>query len=210
MTFEEQFSRIQAMFDASGCDIIVLPPDEEKAAKVRSQHGDFSPLAAVLAGTGGVSVNGMLRLLGSGTIDFFERNQRLAETGMTIVAEDVFGGIFGLDKQGVLLYLAPDELLVEEFGDSYDELLEFACSPEEMERFYQDYVHDCPGVLYEQLPADKGVSVYPPLWAEAGDKPRSTAAVSIKELQDVEIEVMKKLNSEEKETDDNGGAENEQ
>lgn len=130
MTFEEQFSRIQQMFDNSGCDIIVLPPDEEKAKKLRAQKGDFTPLAAVLAGTGGVSVNGMLRLCGSGIIDFFERNQRLAETGMTIVGEDVFGGIFALDKQGMVMYLAPDELAVEEFGDDYDELLEFACSAE--------------------------------------------------------------------------------
>lgn len=204
MTFEEQFGRIQKMFGDSGCDIIVLPPDEEKARKVRSQPGDFSPLAAVLAGTGGVSVNGMLRLLGSGTIDFFERNQRLAETGMTIVAEDVFGGIFGLGKDGTLLYLAPDELAVEEFGDDYAELLEFACSSEDMDRFYRDYVKECPGVLFDQLPADKGVSLYPPLW-EPSDEKRSAAAVPMKQLQDVEIGVMKKQAGQKDEND--GGAE---
>lgn len=204
MTFEEQFDRIQQMFGDSGCDIIVLPPDEEKARKVRSQPGDFSPLAAVLAGTGGVSVNGMLRLLGSGTIDFFERNQRLAETGMTIVAEDVFGGIFGLGRDGTLLYLAPDELAVEEFGDDYAELLEFACSSEDMERFYRDYVKECPGVLFGQLPADKGVSLYPPLW-EPSDEKRSAAAVPMNQLQDVEIGVMKKQAGQKDEND--GGAE---
>lgn len=204
MTFEEQFGRIQQMFGDSGCDIIVLPPDEEKARKVRSQPGDFSPLAAVLAGTGGVSVNGMLRLLGSGTIDFFERNQRLAETGMTIVAEDVFGGIFGLGRDGTLLYLAPDELAVEEFGDDYAELLEFACSSEDMDRFYRDYVKECPGVLFDQLPADKGVSLYPPLW-EPSDEKRSAAAVPMNQLQDVEIGVMKKQAEQEDEND--GGAE---
>lgn len=204
MTFEEQFGRIQKMFGDSGCDIIVLPPDEEKARKVRSQPGDFSPLAAVLAGTGGVSVNGMLRLLGSGTIDFFERNQRLAETGMTIVAEDVFGGIFGLGKDGTLLYLAPDELAVEEFGDDYAELLEFACSSEDMDRFYRDYVKECPGVLFDQLPADKGVSLYPPLW-EPSDEKRSAAAVPMNQLQDVEIGVMKKQAGQKDEND--GGAE---
>ena len=204
MTFEEQFGRIQQMFGDSGCDIIVLPPDEEKARKVRSQPGDFSPLAAVLAGTGGVSVNGMLRLLGSGTIDFFERNQRLAETGMTIVAEDVFGGIFGLGRDGTLLYLAPDELAVEEFGDDYAELLEFACSSEDMDRFYRDYVKECPGVLFDQLPADKGVSLYPPLW-EPSDEKRSAAAVPMKHLQDVEIGVMKKQAGQKDEND--GGAE---
>ena len=204
MTFEEQFGRIQQMFGDSGCDIIVLPPDEEKARKVRSQPGDFSPLAAVLAGTGGVSVNGMLRLLGSGTIDFFERNQRLAETGMTIVAEDVFGGIFGLGRDGSLLYLAPDELAVEEFGDDYAELLEFACSSEDMDRFYRDYVKECPGVLFDQLPADKGVSLYPPLW-EPSDEKRSAAAVPMKQLQDVEIGVMKKQAGQKDEND--GGAE---
>lgn len=207
MTLDEQLEQLQKLFDSSECDIEVLPPDEEKAKKLRSQGGEFTLLAALLAGTGGVSVNGMLRFLGSGIIDFFERNERLSEMGMTIVAEDVFGGIFGLDKQGTLLYLAPDELMVEEFGDNFDELLEFACSKEEMEQFYRPYISECPGVLYDEIPADKGVSVYPPLWSEAGDKPRSTAAVSIKELQDVEIEVMKKLNCQDNVTPDDGGAE---
>lgn len=202
MTFEEQLSRIRAMFDSSDCDITVLPPDEEKAAGLRSHSGDFTPLAAVLAGTGGVSVNGMLRFLGSGAIDFFERNRRLEEIGMSIVAEDVFGGIFGLDKQGKVLYLAPDELAVEEFGDSYDELLEFACRREETERFYRDYVRECPGVLFDKLPADKGVSLYPPLWESSDDK-RSAAAVPITQLQDVEIEIMKKQSGEKSD----GGAE---
>lgn len=206
MTFEEQFEQLQKLFDSSECDIEILPPDEEKAKKLRSQGGDFTPLAALLAGTGGVSVNGVLRLLGCGIMDFFERNERLSEMGMTVVAEDVFGGIYGLDKQGTLLYLAPDELLVEEFGDNYDELLEFACNKEEVERFYRPYIKDCPGIDLDGLPADKGVSVYPPLWAEAGDKPRSTAAVSMKELQSVEIEVMKKLNSQDNATPDDGGA----
>lgn len=210
MTFEEQFEQLQKLFDSSERDIEVLPPDEEKAKKLRSQGGEFSPLAAVLAGTGGVSINGILRLLGSGIMDFFERNERLSEMGMTVVAEDVFGGIYGLDKQGTLLYLAPDELLVEEFGDNYDELLEFACNKEDQEQFYRPYVKECPGVLYDELPADKGISVYPPLWSEAGDKPRSTAAVSMKELQSVEIEVMKKLNSQDNAAPDDeydGGAE---
>ena len=204
MTFEEQFRRLEEMFGSSDCDIEVLPPDEEKVKKLRAHGGDVTPLAAVLAGTGGVSVNGMLHLLGSGIMDFFERNQRLAEMGMTIVAEDVFGGIFGLDKQGLLLYLAPDELMIEEFGESYDELLEFACSREEVERFYGDYVKACRGVLFDELPADKGVSLYPPLWEPSDDR-RSAAAVPMTQLQDVEIEIMKKqAGGSEDETD--GGA----
>ena len=65
MTFEEQFEQLQKMFDSSDCDIEVLPPDEEKAKKLRAKGGEFTPLAAILAGTGGVSVNGILRFLGS-------------------------------------------------------------------------------------------------------------------------------------------------
>lgn len=195
MTFEESYARIEQMLTISDCDIEILPPDPTKSAKLRTQGTEYTPLAAVLAGTGGVSVNGILRLLGSGIMDFFERNERLSEMGMTVVAEDVFGGIFGLDSHGTVLYLAPDELAVEEFADDYSELLEFACSVEEMERFYKPYVSECPGVLFDRLPADKGVSIYPPLWSASGDKPRSAAAVPMTQLQDVEIEVMKKLNS---------------
>ena len=81
MTFEEQFEQLQKMFDSSECDIEVLPPDEEKAKKLRAQGGEFTPLAAILAGTGGVSVNGILRFLGSGMMDFLERNERRSEMG---------------------------------------------------------------------------------------------------------------------------------
>ena len=56
MTFEEQFEQLQKMFDSSDCDIEVLPPDEEKAKKLRAQGGEFTPLAAILAGTGGAGV----------------------------------------------------------------------------------------------------------------------------------------------------------
>lgn len=191
MTFDEQFTRIQEMFSRSDCDIVILPPDEDKAKKLRSQGTEFAPLAAVLAGTGGVSVNGMLRLCGSGTVDFFERNQRLSEMGLTIVAEDVFGGIFGLDKDSMVMYLAPDELAVEEFGADYQELLEWLCCREDVQRFYRDYVKECPDVLFGEIPADKGISLYPPLWEQSGEK-RSAAAVPISQLQDVEIEIMKK------------------
>ena len=52
MTFEEQFEQLQKMFDSSDCDIEVLPPDEEKAKKLRAHGGEFTPLAAILAGTG--------------------------------------------------------------------------------------------------------------------------------------------------------------
>ena len=47
MTFEEQFEQLQKMFDSSDCDIEVLPPDEEKAKKLRAQGGEFTPLAAI-------------------------------------------------------------------------------------------------------------------------------------------------------------------
>ena len=85
MTFEEQFEQLQKMFDSSDCDIEVLPPDEEKAKKLRAQGGEFTPLAAILAGTGGVSVNGILRFLGSGMMDFFERNERLSVSDLHFV-----------------------------------------------------------------------------------------------------------------------------
>lgn len=191
MTFEEQFAGIKAMFSRSDCDIAILPPDAEKTDKLRGQGSDFTPLAAILAGTGGVCVNGMLRLCGCGAVDFFERNERLSEMGLTIVAEDVFGGIFGLDKHGMVMYFAPDELAVEEFGADYPELLEWLCCREDIERFYRDYRRECPDVIFEQIPADKGLSLYPPLW-ESSDEKRSAAAVPIAQLQDVEIEICKK------------------
>lgn len=193
MTFEEQINRINSMFESSGCDIDVLPPEESKAKRLMSQNtgSDVSPLAAVLAGTGGVSVNGILRLYGSGTLDFFEKNKQLSETGFTAVAEDIFGGIFGLDKDSMMLYFMPDELKIEEFGGDYGEFLDWLCCREDFERFYRDYCKECPGLLFSEIPIDKGVSLYPPLW-ENTDEKRSAAAVAISQLLDVELEIFKK------------------
>lgn len=195
MTFEEQINRIYSMFESSGCDIEVLPPEESKAKRLMSQNtgNDISPLAAVLAGTGGVSVNGILRLYGSGTLDFFEKNKQLSEIGFTAVAEDIFGGIFGLDKDSMMLYFMPDELKIEEFGGDYGELLDWLCCREDFELFYRDYCKECPGLLFSEIPVNKGVSLYPPLW-ENSDEKRSAAAVAMSQLLDVELEIFKKKN----------------
>ncbi|MBP0983440.1 MAG: DUF2625 family protein [Oscillospiraceae bacterium] len=195
MTFEEQINRINSMFESSGCDIEVLPPEESKAKRLMSQNtgSDISPLAAVLAGTGGVSVNGILRLYGSGTLDFFEKNKQLSELGFTAVAEDIFGGIFGLDKDSMMLYFMPDELKIEEFGGDYGEFLDWLCCREDFELFYRDYCKECPGLLFSEIPVDKGVSLYPPLW-ENSDEKRSAAAVAMSQLLDVELEIFKKKN----------------
>lgn len=193
MTLDERINSITEMFERSGMDIVALPPEEEKAKRLMSQNTgeDISPLAAVLAGTGGVSVNGILRLYGSGTVDFFEKNKQLSGLGFTAVAEDIFGGIFGLDKDGNMLYLMPDELKIEEFGGDYGEFLEWLCCREDFELFYRDYCKECPGLLFSEIPVNKGVSLYPPLW-ESADEKRSAAAVEMSQLLDVEIEIMKK------------------
>lgn len=192
MTLDERINFITAMFDRSGMDIVVLPPDEEKAKRLMSRSdGDCTPLAAVLASTGGVSVNGILRLFGSGTVDFFEKNKQLSEIGFTAVAEDIFGGVFGQDKNGEMLYFMPDDLKIEEFGGDYGEFLDWLCCREDFELFYRDYCKECPGLLYSEIPVNKGVSLYPPLWEGSGEK-RSAAAVDMSQLLDVELEIYKK------------------
>lgn len=194
MTLDERINSITAMFDRSGLDIVVLPPDEEKAKRLMSRSADdCTPLAAVLASTGGVSVNGILRLFGSGTVDFFEKNKQLSELGFTAVAEDIFGGVFGQDKNGEMLYFMPDDLKIEEFGGDYGEFLDWLCCREDFELFYRDYCKECPGLLYSEIPVNKGVSLYPPLWEGSGEK-RSAAAVEMSQLLDVELEIYKKRN----------------
>lgn len=194
MTLDERLNSITAMFDGSGMDIVVLPPEEAAAKRFRAQtSGDCTPLAAVLAGTGGVSVNGILRLYGSGTLDFFEKNKPLSVLGFSAVGEDIFGGIFGLDKDGNMLYFMPDELKIEEFGGDYGEFLEWLCCREDFELFYRDYCRECPGLLFSEIPVNKGVSLYPPLW-ESSDEKRTAAAVEMSQLIEVELAVWNKKN----------------
>lgn len=209
MTFELQLERIRTMLESSGCSVEILPPDKEKSQKLLAQGGDeFSPLAAVLAGTGGIIVNNILRIYGCGELDFFERNDKLSELGFTAVAEDIFGGIFGLDKSGILFYLMPDELHFEEFGEDYNELLDWACSREELDDFYAEYKEQCSGVLFEKIPADKGISLYPPLWEQADEK-RAAAAVPMEQLLSVEIGIMQKISENAEKSEENDASDSE-
>ncbi len=194
MTLEEQINRIKAQFDRSGCDIEALPPDEEKAKRLISAGGGgsgASPLAAVLAGTGGASVNGIVRLYGSGTLDLFDRNKQLSPLGFTAVAEDIFGGVFGLDNNNIMQYFMPDELKTEEFGGDYGEFLDWLCCREDLDLFYRDYREECPDLLFSEIPLNKGISLYPPLWESSAEK-RSAAAVEMTQLLDVELEIYRK------------------
>ena len=90
-----------------------------------------------------------------------------------------------------MLYFMPDELRFEEFGGIYGEFLEWLCESDDMKLFYRDYLKECPGLALSELPINKGVSLYPPLW-EASDEKRSAAAVEMSQLLDVELEIWKK------------------
>lgn len=201
MTFEESLAELKRLFGASESDIKILPPDEEKAAKLR-RHQDFNLSAAVTAGTGGVVANGIVKLFGSGELDFFDANEELKELGFTVVAADIFGGVYGLSSSGELYYLMPDELVFEPFGEDYDELIDFICCKDDFDFFYSDYMKACPDIIPAEIPADKGVSVYPPLWEQTDGK-RIASAVPLTALINVEIGIMKKRAEAAKKAEEN-------
>jgi hypothetical protein len=144
-----------------------------------------SPLGAVAYHSGGILVDcGWLRLLGGGGGQRLAGGLRswndgsvelLGPAGMqaVVVACDVVGGFFALDggafggRRGGAHYLAPDTLEWEDLELSYSDLLTWAFTGD-LETYYADSRWPDWQEEIQHLPGDRGMLIYPPLWAAEG------------------------------------------
>lgn len=165
----------------------VLPRDQKQSERTL-QHLQVtlrSPLGAIAYHTGGILADGgWLRLLGGGGGQRMVGGLRSWNNGSVeplgpqgrqavVVAHDVVGGFFTLDggafggRRGGVHYLAPDTLEWEDLDLSYSDLLGWAFTGD-LETYYADA--RWPGWQEEirPLPGDRGMLIYPPLWAAEG------------------------------------------
>lgn len=201
---------IQSWIIEANNRVEILPVTKSDAERVLLdlQVTTKSPMGAIAYYSGGIMVqNGWLRILGSGT-DTFRRDisawnklnvekQRLE--GAILIADDVMGGFFAVNgglfdgEIGNIFYLAPDTLEWEDLELKYSEFIYWAFTGD-IDKFYETFRWKGWENEIDKVTGDKGILVYPFLWAEGeAIEKRSRKIVSIEELWGITMDSRKKL-----------------
>ena len=163
-------------------------------------------MGAVIHSTGGLFIDeGWLRVLGSGhdrqprslsawnAMILPVKDHRLP--GACLFADDVVGGFFALNgnafeaQPGHVQYFAPDTLNWEDLKMTYSQFLVWACSGR-LARFYESSRWQGWQEEVRAIRGDRGVSIYPFLWAEGPPVvERSKRTVPIEELWGLQFEM---------------------
>lgn len=185
--------------------------------KEKSEHALFnlqvttkSTLGAIAYETGGILVDhGWLKILGSGNEKIFgdllywncmeEDNNIKTIANSMIVAYDIIGGFFSINggafdgEMGNIFYLPPDTLEWEDMGIGYTDFISWILD-NKLKTFYESLRWD--GWIDDilDIPYDKGISFYPPLWSEQGSTSLSSRKlVNIRELWELNLEYIEKF-----------------
>lgn len=188
---------ILSSVSSSSKSITAEPVDESNAEKIIATYGinPESYLGTFINLYGSLTINGIIRIYGSGKINLLERNEQYNLSALA-VGEDIFGGLFLFLENGSMGYFAPDCLEVEDMEISYGQFLAW-CMDSDTGLFYIACLYDGWQDDAAKLTSNQGISFYPPLWAKAdGTQPRSRKAVPMHEIVAMNIEMHRKLNTE--------------
>ena len=183
-------------FSESTTEIQVLPANENNLC-VLNDYIDYnknSSFGIILARTGGVVIDNWLRIYGCGDIDFVQRNKLLIEYGMMIIAEDVLGGLFGLEKSGQMFYFAPDTLEWESIETDYPSFLRWICDKEKVDLFYDIFRFDNWEKTAKSLSFKQGIAHFPFLWANDNGVNRHREIIPIEEILMLQLDLSKTIN----------------
>lgn len=116
-----------------------------------------------------------------------------------IIAYDIIGGFFSNNggafdgEIGNIFYLAPDTLEWEDMGVGYTDFIRWILD-DNLNVFYEGLRWDSWIKDVSEIPYDKGVNFYPPLWSEQGSIFSSSRRyVSLKELWELKLEYIEKF-----------------
>jgi hypothetical protein len=202
---------VRRWLNLSPRSVEILPVDRKRGELnlLHLQASLDSALGAVAYETGGILLDGgWLRILGSGSDrmrgDFVSwntsREDYEAFRGGIIVAFDVAGGFFAINagafpgELGDIFYFAPDTLTWESVSMTYSHFLYWAANGD-LPGFCQRM--RWPGWENEVAALDgaNGVSIYPPLWANAVTPllERSRKVVPMVELWGIEHDIARQI-----------------
>lgn len=167
---------IQSWINSSKKKITIIPRTDflDKCDEILgvSEH---SSLGTIINHTGGVSVaNSRIRHFGGTNqyglsiklVNKLENRLPTLIPGILIVADDILGGLFGINsgtkigKLGNILYLPPDSYSWEDLGAGHTAFLEWSMNGK-TDLFFKKYDHL---KLPETVPFDKALNFSPPLW----------------------------------------------
>lgn len=168
---------IQSWINKSSEKVSVIPRTDfkDKCDEILgiSEH---SSLGTLVNHTGGMSVaNGKIRHFGGSNqydlsikiVNQLNNKYPTAIPDILIVADDVFGGLFGINintkarKTGCILYLPPDSYVWENLDVGHTAFLEWSINGN-TSLFFKKYAQlNIPDII----PFNKTVSFSPPLWA---------------------------------------------
>ena len=174
---DNALSLIQSWINASQKKVQIVPRiGFENKCETILGISEHSSLGTLTNHTGGLSVsNGIIRHYGGDNrygLSIREVNE-LSDMkparveGILIVADDVYGGLFGINastaigKPGAVLYLPPDTYVWENLEIGHTAFLHWSINGD-TDLFYKKYSSlDLP----ESIPFYKTVSFNPPLWS---------------------------------------------
>lgn len=164
----------------------LLPVDSARAQFAIFQLGIplHSTLAAFIYHCGGMTVDhGWIRVIGSGNTGF-ERGfldwnkdrkaYRPDSTELILIADDVVGGLFGLEKRSdgdiensLVYYYGPNSLRWETVGLSYAGFIRY-CMNGDLNQFYGDFKWKGWREEISVINTNQVISCYPLLWTKEG------------------------------------------
>ena len=159
-------------------NIEILPPDPERVKENAEfyQADDQTTFGMLIHHSGGVSVNGVVRLLGStndtNCSDIQKQNGEFGGNGFVIFGDDIFGGIFALNLgllpecPGNIIYFAPDTLEFEDLGLKLSGLFEFLRNGDLSEFYGQFSPEEFEDLRAMNVKFNEVLHIMPPMWSK--------------------------------------------
>lgn len=160
-----------------------------------------SVLGQVIINTGGIFIENYIRLFGSGdeenSYNIYKYNLELKkyfDDNMIIIGNDIFGGLFSLNREkNNILYFAPDTLEWEDLDITYKEFIKFVTS-ERIDEFYKSYKWSTFQEDIKKVKFNEGILIYPFLWSnECNIEKAKKDIVPFSELLQINMEFKKKF-----------------
>ncbi len=192
MTMFEDF---KGVLDGATTKISLINPDEKAVAHLKEIYPFHKEtfFGVVLSKTGGIVIDNWIRIYGSGKYDFYRKNTSLSEWGALIVAEDIVGGLFSLDGNGIINYFAPDSLQWESLDIKYSQFIQWAMSKERVDKYYETFRWDGWEKDSAMLSSIQGIICIPPLWTKESKTGFLTKTAPMHEILGLQLAFSKEL-----------------
>jgi hypothetical protein len=161
--------QLKQQFDLSERNIKIFEPDKGKIDIIKLKYNilETTLLSAVVYGTGGIVFDNWVRLLASGERDIASWNNTLCLNDYLVVADDILGGLFGLNYHSNLIdYFAPDTLEWESLDLSYSQFVQWLVE-DDVDKFYEVFHWENWRSDVQKLNFSEGVAFYPFLWTNS-------------------------------------------